>query len=126
MRRFLLALLILVFLVSGALFLQSRVNASAEALLSVTERLETALLSENAPLAQEGVDEFQTKWRTKKGWMYLLLPHEAMDDLESSAEYLSHSLTLRDFSGALYALSHIRADLNSIQSRDRLTWDNIL
>ena len=125
MRRFLFSLLLLSLLVVCSLGLQSRVNAVSEELLSSVGRAEEALLSGADADAAHAADECQRLWKEKSGWMYLLLPHAEMDDLEASLGYLKKGLLIADRSAALYALSHIRADLSSIQNRDALSWKNI-
>ena len=126
MRRFLLSLLILSLIVSGALFLQSRVSRTAEGLLSLTGQMEDALITGGIREAAALQKEFLIRWEDGQGWMYLLLPHAEMDDLEAATEYMSLSLKTGDTKGALLAISHIRADLRSIRDRDALSWDNLI
>lgn len=126
MKRFLIACLLLALVISGVWLMQWRVSVSAHHLLDVTKPLEDALLAEDAEVAMRSADEFHQSWHTSNGWMYLLLPHEAMDDLEYATEYLKLCLKAEDFSGALSALSDIKHDLSTMATKDSLNWKNLL
>ena len=125
MRRLFTALLILFSVTCAAFFLQWHLSSSAQRVLSTSQPLREALLSENQEESLRCADTFLSLWDEEKDWLYFLMQHTHLDEAEESSVNLRHSILVEDFSAALSELTNIEHTLLYLVEKDKPTPKNI-
>ncbi len=125
MRRFIIACVLFALTMGGLFFVQYKVSTSAEELYQKTEPLMTAVMQSDKGGAERAWEDFHTTWEKEKNWMYLILAHERLDDIEEKAHYAIRSIQSDEMTAAMESVGIIQTSLLYVRDRDALLPKNL-
>lgn len=126
MKTFIVALLALVFLVTGIFFYASYLNSAASELERIIETVSVLAYNEQWSECKKETDKLLKKWSENEAVLAMFNDHEDVDSVKLSIGELKESVSHKSKEHTFKSLTEAKILLERLKKNETLSLENIL
>lgn len=125
MKKFILAMVLLLLLVGGGIGYQCVLKYFSESMSAQCEAIERMVYAEDAASVQKACDALSAVWSAQEKYLYYLIDHQHINDLDKTVGELAAAGAAWSVPDVLNAAAHIRITAHSLYEDESFLLKNI-